>query len=184
MIVEEQNVITITYELREDGPEGEVLERTDLNHPFKFLFGTGRLLPDFERNLEGLHEQDGFEFTLPPDQAYGEVETDNVVEVPMEVFRDETGQVARELLVKDNFIALTDNTGETHHGKILDWNDEAVTIDFNHALAGKSLHFKGTILNIRKATVDELVRQHYIEEDGLRNPDFGEGDSEWWNREV
>ena len=35
-------------------------------------------------------------------------------------------------------------------------------------MAGKTLHFSGVVLNIRKATVDELIRKSYIEEDGLR----------------
>ena len=43
-----------------------------------------------------------------------------------------------------------------------------MTLDANHALAGKSLFFSGAILNVRKATVDELVRKQYIEEGGVR----------------
>jgi FKBP-type peptidyl-prolyl cis-trans isomerase 2 len=43
-------------------------------------------------------------------------------------------------------------------------------------MAGKHLHFKGVILKIRAATLDELVRKHYIQEGGVHRPDFGEAD--------
>lgn len=168
MIVEEQHIITLSYEVREGGPGGPIVERMDVHYPFKFLFGTGRLLPAFEQRLAGLSERDTFDFTLAPDQAYGFVEDDNQLDVPMALFRD-SPDLSPEELQKGSFITLTDDHGQSHNGKIISWTDDAVSIDFNHALAGKTLHFKGVILNIRKATVDELIRGSYIEEDGLRS---------------
>ena len=50
MVVAEQNIITITYELRNEGPEGELLEVMDVHYPFKFYFGGGQLLPRFRRS--------------------------------------------------------------------------------------------------------------------------------------
>lgn len=173
MIVEEQNVITIAYELREGSASGELMERMDANYPFKFLFGTGKLLPAFEQHLEGLAEGETFDFVLSPEEGYGPVESGNIVEVPRSAFVID-GAVPPNLIVEGNFIALTDDLGETHLGKILSYTDTHVKVDFNHSMAGKSLHFKGVILDIRPATIDELVRRHYIEEDGVRRPDFGE----------
>lgn len=173
MIVEEQNVITITYELRDGGPEGELLERMDIHYPFIFLFGTGKLLPAFEEQLFGLTANDSFEFTLKPEQAYGPVEPGNIIDVPQKAFQID-GEVPPNMLVEGNYVALTDDQGETHHGKILSFDEEKAKVDFNHAMAGKTLHFKGAIIHIRKATVDELIRKHYIKADGVRRPDFGE----------
>ncbi len=178
MIVEEHNVITITYELREGGPRGELMERMDVNYPFKFLFGTDKLLPAFEANLYGLAADDSFAFTLPPEEAYGPVEAGNIIDVPRSAFQG----LGENFLIKGNCVTLTDDLGEAHNGRILSWDDHAVKVDFNHAMAGRTLHFAGTVLHIRKATVDELVRRHYIEEDGLRRPDFGEENDQWWRR--
>jgi FKBP-type peptidyl-prolyl cis-trans isomerase SlyD len=174
MIVEEQNVITLTYELRQDDASGELLERMDANYPFVFLFGTGKLLPSFERHLEGLAEGEQFSFTLAPNEAYGPVEQGNIVDVPMQAFRIE-GAVPPNLIMQGSFITLHDDEGIPHNGKILSWTEEAVKVDFNHAMAGKHLHFKGTILKIRKATVDELIRKHYIQSDGVHGDDQREG---------
>ena len=166
MYVTDHHIITLAYEVRDGGPGGDLIERMDANYPFKFLFGTGRLLPAFESQLADRSERDAFAFTLTPNQAYGFVEQRNVVDVPMDIFRSSPDTSPEELAI-GNFIALTDDQDVTHNGKILSWTPEAVKIDFNHALAGKTLFFKGVILNIRKATVDELIRGAYIEEDGL-----------------
>lgn len=181
MIVEEQNVITIAYELREDHAAGELLERMDANYPFKFLFGTGKLLPAFERRLEGLSEGDTFDFVLQPEEAYGPVESGNIIDVPRSAFVID-GEVPPNLIVEGNFISLTDDLGKTHQGEILSFTDENVRVDFNHGMAGKTLHFRGVILDIRPASIDELVRKHYVEEDGVRRPDFGQqrDADDWW----
>jgi FKBP-type peptidyl-prolyl cis-trans isomerase SlyD len=170
MIVEEHCVVTVAYELRETNAEGPLLERMDANYPFKFLFGTGKLLPAFEAHLEGLEEGAGFEFTLSPQEGYGPVIKGNIMEVPREIFIVDGAEVPN-MLIKGNYVTLTDDYGQPHNGCIVDFNDQSVTVDFNHAMAGKTLHFKGGILNIRKATVDELIRKHYIEEDGVHYED-------------
>lgn len=164
MIVEEQNIITIAYDLRNGGPQGELLERMDANYPFKFYFGSGRLLPAFEAQLEGLEEGQPFAFTLSPEQAYGPVDPRNIIDVPRIAFQ----HLGDNILVEGNFVTLTDDRGDAHNGCILSWTEDMVRVDFNHAMAGKTLHFSGAVLHIRNATVDELIRKNYIEEDGLR----------------
>ena len=174
MIVEEQHVITISYELRENDKNGELMERMDHNYPFVFLFGTGKLLAAFEAHLEGLAEGDTFDFILPPEKAYGPMRADFVVTVERSLF-EQHGEMPVSVR-KDNYVTLTDDLGVAHNGVIIGFDDHKVKVDLNHSMAGKYLHFKGVILKIRPATVDELVRKHYIQEGGVHRPDFGEGD--------
>lgn len=166
MKIEENKIITIVYELHENSADGELMERVNANYPFTFMFGTGALLPAFEAQLEGLSEEGTFEFVLKAQEAYGCKEDGNIIDVPRIVFQVE-GAEPPNLIVKDNFIALTDEGGMTHHGKILDFNAHKVKVDFNHVMAGKDLHFKGAVLNIREASVDELIKQHYIPKGGV-----------------
>ncbi len=173
MIVEEHNIVTLSYELREGGPEGEILEIMNVHYPFKFFCGGDQLLPAFEEQLRGLSEGDAFEFTLPPNLAYGDLDLDQVLEIPRDVFEEEDKGGLENLLIEGNFIMLTDEEGEQFNGKILSWDNDLVKVDFNHAMAGKILHFKGVVLNIRKATVDELIRKQVVEEDGVRGWDWG-----------
>ncbi len=165
MIVEDQCIVTLSYDLREESAQGPLLERMDPNWPFKFYFGSGKLLPAFEQQLRGLEEGERFEFTLAPEDAYGPVEQGNIIDVPRTAFAG----LGENVLIAGNYVTLTDDLGEAHNGKILSWTEEQVKVDFNHEMAGKTLHFSGVVLNVREATVDEHIRKNYIEEDGVRH---------------
>ena len=172
MFVEEQNVVTLSYELRENHLDGELLERMDHNYPFIFLFGSGKLLPSFEAKLLGLEEGAQFEFTLKPEEAYGPIRADHVVSVPRTVF-EQSGELPVQIQ-EGVMVSLSDDLGNRHNGSIVSFNEEEVRVDLNHSMAGKHLHFKGVVLNIRPATIDELIRKHYIQAGGVHRPDFGQ----------
>jgi FKBP-type peptidyl-prolyl cis-trans isomerase SlyD len=82
MEVDDQAIVAISYELRDGHAQGPLLERMDPNWPFKFYFGSGKLLPAFEQQLRGLEEGQAFAFTLSPEEAYGPVEQGNIIDVP------------------------------------------------------------------------------------------------------
>jgi FKBP-type peptidyl-prolyl cis-trans isomerase SlyD len=168
MTIDDYAIVTLTYEVRDGGPSGTLLERMDVNYPFKFMFGTGRMLPAWEKRIYGLRSGMGFSFLLQPEQAYGRRSDDHILKAPLHIFQNEREQIEPGLLEKGQYITLTDSDGKAVNAKILDWDAQQVTLDANHALAGKTLFFSGAILNVRKATVDELVRKQYIEEGGVR----------------
>ena len=80
MIVEKNKVVSLSYELK---VRGETVEKVDTDSPLIFLFGAGNLLPKFEENLSGLKINDGFEFELVSTDAYGPVNEEAVVDVPV-----------------------------------------------------------------------------------------------------
>lgn len=168
MTIDDHRIVTLTYEVRDGGPSGTLLERMDVNYPFKFMFGTGRMLPAWERRLFGLKSGMGFSFQLAPEDAYGMPDDKHRLEVPKSLFYNEREQIEPGLLERGQYITLTDADGKAMNAKILDWDEEVVRLDANHALAGKTLFFSGAVLNVREATVDELVRKQYIEEGGVR----------------
>jgi FKBP-type peptidyl-prolyl cis-trans isomerase SlyD len=45
-------------------------------------------------------------------------------------------------------------------GKVIAVTNESVRMDFNHPMAGKTLHFAGQIIDVRLATTDELSHGH------------------------
>lgn len=167
LIIEENRVVTLTYELRDGNANGELLERMDARYPFIFLFGTGKLLKSFEENLQGLGSDDSFEFILSADQAYGRWNLLNVLKIPREDF-NRASDVPDTYIQLNNMVNLTDDEGLRHNGKIIGIEPTQIEIDFNHAMVDKDLHFKGAVLAIREASIDELVQKHYIEESGVR----------------
>ncbi len=168
MTIDDHAIVTLTYEVRDGGPSGTLLERMDVNYPFKFMFGTGRMLPAWERRLFGLKSGMGFSFLLAPADAYGHREEAHILRAPIHIFKNEREQIEPGLLEKGQYLTLTDAGGKDVNAKVVEWNDEFVTLDANHALAGKTLFFSGAVLDVRAPSVDELVRKQYIEEGGVR----------------
>lgn len=168
MTVDDHHIITLTYEVRDGGPQGPILEQMNVNYPFIFMFGTGRMLPAWERRIHGLKSGRGFAFQLSPEDAYGQPDDKHVLELPLSLFHNEREQIEPGLLAQGQYVTLTDADGKNVNVKVLSWDDNTVRVDGNHALAGKALFFSGAVLNVRKATVDELVQKRFIDTGGVR----------------
>lgn len=159
MEITKDRVVSITYELRKDNENGEVVETVTTDNPLTFIYGTGGMLPKFEEKLDGLKAGDAFKFGLNSEDAYGPVVENAIVEVPIDVFKVD-GEVDKNILQKGNMVPMMDNSGNRLNGLILDIGEEAVKMDFNHPMAGEDLFFTGTIAEIREATEEELSHGH------------------------
>ena len=134
------------------------MEKMDRDHTFTSMFGVGKMLPAWERRLFGLKPGTGFAFKLAPEDAYGVASKQHILTMPIHHFQNDKGENDTDLLVAGHFITLTGSDGRPVHAKILKWDDESVTLDANHALAGKTLFFSGAVLSVREATVDQMVQ--------------------------
>jgi FKBP-type peptidyl-prolyl cis-trans isomerase SlyD len=86
MTISKNKVVSLVYQLRVDSKEGEVIESLTSDNPLSFLFGAGNLLPKFEQNIDGLKVGESFDFDLEAKDAYGEVNNEAIVDVPLSVF--------------------------------------------------------------------------------------------------
>jgi FKBP-type peptidyl-prolyl cis-trans isomerase SlyD len=68
-----------------------------------------------------------------------------------------------------NMLPMVDQDGNRMQGLVIDINDDFVTMDFNHPLADKDLHFVGKVLNIRNASADEIAHGHVHGEGGIHH---------------
>lgn len=159
MTVRKDKVVSLIYELRVDAPDGEVVEALSEDRPLTFLYGSGNLLPKFEDNIDGLNIGDSFDFNLNAADAYGEVNQEAVVEVPIAAFEMD-GKVDENLLKIGNNIPMRDNAGNRLNGVVKEVTDANVKMDFNHPLAGNHLFFKGQVTDVREATEEELSHGH------------------------
>ncbi|MBO7144918.1 MAG: FKBP-type peptidyl-prolyl cis-trans isomerase [Salinivirgaceae bacterium] len=158
MKIENGKMVSVTYELKYDDADAKLIEVCEKDHPLTFLFGAGMMLPHFEKNLDGLECGSLFDFVLTADQAYGQVTEEAIVDVPINVFQDESGKVNKELITVGNTIPMMDAHGNRLHGVVVSSTAEAVKMDFNHPLAGADLHFKGKVIEVRNPTMAELER--------------------------
>lgn len=159
MIIEKNKVISLIYELRAGNSKGEVIEALEDSNPLTFIYGSGSLLPKFEANIDGLKIGDKFDFELKCDDAYGAVIDEAIVEIPKNVFLH-NGEMDNDLIQLGNSIPMMDSEGNRLNGVVVGIGDETVKMDFNHPLAGEDLHFKGSIVEIREATAEEITHGH------------------------
>lgn len=159
MEVGNSKVVTLTYELKLDNADGNLVEQVDKDKPFVFLHGSGNMLPTFEEKLNGKKEGDNFEFTLNKEEAYGEPNEEAIIDLPMSVFEVE-GKIDENLLQLGKYIPMQDQQGNQLDGQVKEIGEETVKMDFNHPMAGQDLHFQGEIIEVRDASDEEVNHGH------------------------
>jgi len=169
MLVEDKTVVSLTYELRENNEQGNLIQKVDESRPFSFLFGSGNVIKGFEENLQGKQEGDNFSFEVAQSDAYGPVRQEAILELGREVFNLEDKAKEEEMLQPGNMIPMRDQNGNPLEGKVMEVSDEKVKMDFNHPLAGVDLHFSGVVLNVREATNEEVSHGHVHGEGGVEH---------------
>ncbi|GLS89547.1 peptidyl-prolyl cis-trans isomerase [Psychromonas marina] len=110
--------------------------------PAKFVMGDGSLTPNFEKCLLGLAEGQSETFTLPPEDAFGLPNPDNIHHLELSKFSND---VPAEV---GTIITFTQPDGSELPGIIRDVIADSVTVDFNHPLAGQTLTFEVDVLEV------------------------------------
>ena len=142
----------MTYELT---VEGKVADKASEEAPLDYIHGCHMLLPKFEAELEGKVPGDEFAFTLSPEEGYGVHDPKLRFDIPKSSF-EVNGVLREDLLVVGAVLPLLDSSGHVIQAQVMEVKESAVTMDFNHPMAGKTLNFKGKILSVREATPEEL----------------------------
>ncbi|MBP6635123.1 MAG: FKBP-type peptidyl-prolyl cis-trans isomerase [Paludibacter sp.] len=151
--------VSAEYELYVDGEtegELELMERATSEQPLSFIYGVGMMLPKFEENIFGLATGDKFDFTIENEDAYGPYEDENVLDLDRSIFEID-GKLDEEVVFEGNVVPLMDNEGHRINAQVVEVTDTHVKVDLNHPLAGETLHFKGSILEVREASEKELA---------------------------
>ena len=163
MKVENQKVVTLEYDLYVDGENGqeEMMEKATADAPLVYCHGEGMMLPAFERAMEGLAEGEAFDFRIPCEEAYGEYDTDGVLQLDKKMFYNGDGEFDSERVYVGAIVPMNTADGQVINAQIAEITKEHVTIDLNHPLAGENLHFVGKVLNIRQVTEGELKALHH-----------------------
>ena len=161
MTISKDRMVSLTYDLKLDGKEGDVFERAGSENPLVFLYGAGMMIPAFEANLSGKAAGDKFVIDIQAKDAYGEVNDEAVVDLPKSIFQV-NGKVDEEMLTPGNTIPMMSAQGQRMDGLVVSVQEETVTMDFNHPLAGEDLHFEGEILEVRDATEQELMAAYNV----------------------
>jgi FKBP-type peptidyl-prolyl cis-trans isomerase SlyD len=151
MQVAKNKVVSIDYTLKND--EGEVIDSSEGQEPLFYLHGNQNIVPGLEKALEGKMSGDQVQVSLAPSEAYGERNDALQQVVPREAFQGidalEVGmQFRAESNAGQQIVTITAIDGDE------------VTVDGNHPLAGETLNFDVTVVDVRDATEEELEHGH------------------------
>lgn len=150
--IAENTVVSIHYTLSEAG--GDVIETSQGDAPMTYLHGAGEIIPGLEDALEGRSPGDEFSITIPPEEAYGERDESLVQALPLDEIEH-----AGSLEVGMQLEAESEDD-EVELVTVVAIDDESVTIDANHELAGRTLRFEVSVVDVRPATEAELEHGH------------------------
>jgi FKBP-type peptidyl-prolyl cis-trans isomerase SlyD len=115
------------------------------------------LLPKFEEAIMGKGAGESVAFTLEPKDGYGEIIAEAIVELPKSVFMMD-GKVAEDILFVGSQIPMSTADGQHMMGLVKEVKEESVMMDFNHPMAGKTLNFEVTVVEVRDTTPEDLAQ--------------------------
>ena len=157
MKISANKFVAVTYDLYVgEGEERELMEKATREVPLKFIYGTGSMIQAFEDSLMGLESGAAFDFTITPENAYGEYNEDYVLDLPKNIFEVD-GKFDSEMIQEGNTVPMMDSNGNRMNGSVLEVRDDVVVMDFNHPLAGETLHFKGEVIDVHEPTAEEIA---------------------------
>jgi FKBP-type peptidyl-prolyl cis-trans isomerase SlyD len=145
-------VVEIHYSLKLEN--GEVIDSTDGFSPLAYIQGKKNIIQGLEKNLLGKSLGDSFSITVSPEEGYGIKNPELIQIVSIDNFKS-----PEDLKIGMQF-KVPNSEGHAMIVEIKEINNDQVTLDGNHPLAGMNLYFDIKIESIREASEEELVHGH------------------------
>jgi FKBP-type peptidyl-prolyl cis-trans isomerase SlyD len=149
--VEKNRIVSLHYTLRDE--QGKVIDTSSGRAPLTYLHGKGNIIPGLERALAGKAAGDTLDVTVAPAEGYGPRD-ERLVQI---VARAKFGEVPN--LAPGMQVRASGSQG-ARLVTVVRVDPDFVTVDGNHPLAGRTLHFTLKIADVRKATHEEIAHGH------------------------
>jgi FKBP-type peptidyl-prolyl cis-trans isomerase SlyD len=152
MALQKKKVVTFNYTLK--GENGEMLDSTEKGGPFSFVTGNLQVLPGLEDALSSMIIGSKKNIKLAAADAYGEYDEGAVQKVKRNLFPEEA-----ELEIGSSYFAHSPE-GQHLQFIVTEIDNDIITVNFNHPLAGKNLEFDVELIDVRDATAEEISHGH------------------------
>jgi peptidylprolyl isomerase len=140
------DTVTVTFQgVLEDG---SVFDSSDESEPLTFMLGANEVLPGFERAVAGMEVGEEKTVTVPPEEGYGIHQPRLIEEVALEALPDNLD------LRVGNQLEVTAENGTKFRLLIINRDEDSITLDANHPLAGRTLTFRIEVLSIDRPTIN------------------------------
>jgi FKBP-type peptidyl-prolyl cis-trans isomerase SlyD len=144
-------VVTIHYTLKDDS--GAVLDSSSGGEPLAYIQGHGNLVVGLEKALEGRPAGATLAVVIPAEDGYGKHDAALIQRVPKRSLQG-SGEVKKGM----QFHARTGDGMRVFTVSAV--VGDMITLDGNHPLADKTLHFDVQVVDVREATAEELEHGH------------------------
>jgi FKBP-type peptidyl-prolyl cis-trans isomerase SlyD len=147
MQITKHKVASIHYTLTDNS--GNILDSSNGREPLHYIQGIGNLILGMEEGLEGKQKGDKFQIKVSPERGYGVKDPANVQKVPVKAFGGEEVKAGMKF-----------HTNQGQVVTVIAVDQETVTVDANHELAGVELNFDVEVMEVRNASSDEISHGH------------------------
>jgi len=121
---------------------GEVFDTSKQREPLEFIIGSGNVIPGFENGIIDMKVGESKRITISPEEGYGSRREDLVVKVMKSEFPEHiTPAIGQQLQIKQE-------EGDILNVNIIELDEDSVTLDANHPLAGHTLLFDVDLVEI------------------------------------
>lgn len=133
------STVKLEYTLTDD--KGALLDTNKGKEPLAYTHGQGQIIPGLEKALSGLRTGDAKHVVIRPEEAYGPIKPEAIVEVPKERIPEKLQTVGAHLVAQNK-------AGQPLHAFVKEVKEKTVVLDTNHPLAGKALTFDVKVIEV------------------------------------
>ena len=148
MEIQDRSFVAIEYTLTLDS--NEVVDLTEPGQTFGFVFGGSQVITGLEKELDGMKQGQKAEFSVEPEEGYGQPRDELYCEIPRENFPN-------DMDIELDMIFESDGPHGPVRFRVKEIREDVVVADLNHPLAGERLHFDVEIVEVREASAEELA---------------------------
>jgi FKBP-type peptidyl-prolyl cis-trans isomerase SlyD len=145
-------VISLEYVLKLD--DGQIVDESPADEPLLYLHGAENIIPGLEKELTGMAINDTKQVVVTPEDGYGDYEDEAIEVIDRGLFPPDVE------LEEGLMLTMRDEEGNMMDATVVELDENEVTLDFNHPLAGETLVFDVKIVGIREATDEERDHGH------------------------
>jgi peptidylprolyl isomerase len=125
--------------------DGTQFDSSEGRDPLEFTVGSGQIIPGLDQEVQGMAVGEKATVTIPAEQAYGPHDPQSIQQVPRDAIPAEVNiQPGAQLQAQTQ-------SGQTVQLTVVEVDEDSVTVDGNHPLAGRDLVFAVELVEIVKA---------------------------------
>lgn len=151
MLISSHTVVHLHYTLTNEN--GDVIDTSRGDEPLAYIHGMGNLISGLEEALTGRAVGDRFQVSVPPEQGYGMRDDELIQVVPKSAFPGVTD-------IQPGMQFRAESSDGAQLVTVIEVNDDEVTLDGNHPMAGLTLNFDVEVTAVREATPNEIEHGH------------------------